>query len=322
MKTYERTMNGANRIFALILALSLSMSSFLFWSVNTHAEEDIPEYSGSASVILNGNVPGFTADEITTSSFESYGDLDKLGRCTPATACIGKDLMPTEERQSIGDVRPTGWKQNKYPGLIDTDPPFLYNRCHMIGFQLTGENANEKNLITGTRYMNVEGMLPYENEVADYVSSTGKHVMYRVTPVFTGKNLLCDGVQIEAYSVEDKGRGISFNVFCYNVQPGVDISYADGNNKLSPDADKVVDKNSFIITGGDSGNGSVRSSAGNEVSDIPAGTTYVVNKNSGKFHYPSCDSVNDMKEKNKEYSTKTRDELINEGKKPCKRCNP
>ena len=158
--------------------------------------------------------------------------------------------------------------------------------------------------------------------MAEYVKSTGKHVMYRVTPVFTGKNLLCDGVQIEAYSVEDKGKGISFNVFCFNVQPGIEINYADGSNKLAPAADKVADRNSFMITGGDSGNRSVRSSAGNDVSGIPAGTTYVVNKNSGKIHYLSCDSVNDMKEKNKEYSTKMREELINEGKSPCKRCRP
>jgi DNA-entry nuclease len=322
MRTYLSENGFANKIFALLLALSLGMSSFLFWSVKTHAEDEIPEYSGSASIELNKNIPGFTADEITKKSYESYGELDKLGRCTTATACIGRNLMPTEERQSIGDVRPTGWKQNKYPGVVDSDPPYLYNRCHMIGFQLTGENANEKNLITGTRYMNVEGMLPYENQVAEYVKSTGKHVMYRVTPVFTGKNLLCDGVKIEAYSVEDKGKGISFNVFCYNVQPGIEINYADGSNKLAPAAEKVAGSNSFMITGGDSGNGSVRSSAGSDASGIPAGTTYVVNKNSGKFHYPSCDSVNDMKEKNKEYSTKTRDELINEGKSPCKRCRP
>ena len=322
MRTYLGKVSFANRIFALLLALSLGMSSFLFWSVKTHAEDEIPAYSGSASVELNKNVPGFTADEITTKSYESYGELDKQGRCTPAMACLGKDLMPTEERQSISMVKPTGWKQNKYPGLVDSDPPYLYNRCHMIGFQLTGENANEQNLITGTRYMNVEGMLHYENEVADYVRSTGNHVMYRVTPVFEGKNLLCSGVQIEAYSVEDKGKGISFNVFCYNVQPGIEINYADGSNKLAPDADVVAESNSFMITGGDSGNGSVRSSAGNDASGIPAGTTYVVNKNSGKFHYPTCDSVKDMKEKNKEYSTKTRDELISEGKSPCGRCHP
>ncbi len=228
-----------NRIFVALLVAGIC----LFRSVESYAAEEIPAYNGAPSVVLNNNVPGFTADEITTSSFEQYGEPDRLGRCTAAIACVGKDLMPTEEREDISDVRPTGWKQNKYPGIIDSDPPFLYNRCHMIGFQLTGENANEKNLITGTRYMNLMGMLPYENEVAEYVQSTGRHVMYRVTPVFTDKNLLCNGVQIEAYSVEDKGRGISFNVFCYNVQPGVDIDYRDGSNKLAPDADKIVDSN-------------------------------------------------------------------------------
>ncbi len=287
-------MSFANRIFALLLVLSIGTSSFLFWSVQTHAENEIPDYDGSVSVVLNDNAPGFTADEIINDSYERYGDLDELGRCTPAMACIGQDLMPTEERQSIGDVRPSGWEQNKYPGLVDTDPPFLYNRCHMIGFQLTGENANEKNLITGTRYMNVEGMLPYENEVADYIHASGNHVLYRVTPVFTGNNLLCDGVQIEAYSVEDQGMGVRFNVFCYNVQPGVAIDYSDGSNKLLSAENKTIDKNSFIITGGDSGTGSVRSSVENEASDIPEGTTYVINKNSGKFHYPDCDSVTDV----------------------------
>lgn len=196
------------------------------------ADNTIPVYSGSLSIEVNENKPEFTKSEITKVSFESYGELDDLGRCTTAMASIGKDLMPTKDRESISMVRPTGWDQEKYPGLVDSDPPYLYNRCHMIGFQLTGENANEQNLITGTRYFNVEGMLPYENEVADYIRSTGNHVMYRVTPVFEGNNLLCDGVKIEALSVEDGGKGVSFNVFCYNVQPGVIIDYSDGSNKL------------------------------------------------------------------------------------------
>ncbi len=242
----QRKMGAKNRIVALLVMLCVAMSSSLFWAVPTYAEDEIPAYSGKASVEINGNVPCFTDEEITTSSFESYGELDKLGRVTTAVACVGRDLMPNEERESIDEVRPTGWKQNKYPGIIDADPPFLYNRCHMIGFQLTGENANEKNLITGTRYMNLEGMLPYENEVAEYVRDTGRHVMYRVTPRFSGNNLLCDGIQIEAYSVEDKGRGVSLNVFCYNVQPGVTINYKDGSNELAPDAEDVAGDNSFL----------------------------------------------------------------------------
>ena len=322
MRTYLREVSFANRIFALLLALSLGMSSFLFWSVKTHAEDEIPAYRGSASVELNKNVPGFTADEITTKSYESYGELDKQGRCTPAMACLGKDLMPTEERQSISMVKPTGWKQNKYPELVDSDPPYLYNRCHMIGFQLAGENANEPNLITGTRYMNVEGMLPYENEVADYVRSTGNHVMYRVTPVFEGKNLLCSGVQIEAYSVEDKGKGISFNVYCYNVQPGVTINYTNGSNKADPNYKKSVSADEFVVTGGTGGTNVDRSAPAKSNDAAPSGTTYVVNKNSKKFHNPTCDSVKDMKEKNKMYYEGTRDELIQQGYDPCKRCNP
>ena len=315
MKTYLREVGFANRIFALLLALSLGMSAFMFWSVKTHAEDESLAYSGSASVVLNKNVPDFTADEITTKSYENYGELDKLGRCTPAMACLGKDLMPTEERQSISMVKPTGWDNEKYPGLVDSDPPYLYNRCHMIGFQLAGENANEQNLITGTRYMNVEGMLPYENEVADYISSTGNHVMYRVTPVFTGNNLLCDGVQIEAYSVEDKG--VSFNVFCYNVQPGVIIDYKDGSNKADPNYQKTVSAEDFVITGGSSDTNVDRSVPVQTDCDV----TYILNKNSKKFHVPTCDSVNDMKEKNKEYSSKNREEIIADGYTPCKRCN-
>lgn len=315
--------NLKNRIL-IGLALMLAAVNIQGIPADTaHAKSVVPAYSGEASVQINGNVPGFTADEITRSSFEQYGKQDKLGRCTAATACLGKDLMPTEERESIGSVKPTGWKQNKYPGLVDSDPPYLYNRCHMIGYQLTGENANEKNLITGTRYMNVEGMLPYENEVASYIHRTGNHVMYRVTPIFTGKNLLCDGVQIEACSVEDKGKGICFNVFCYNIQPGVVINYADGSNY----ADKnyvPVKTQDFVINPGVADTSSDRS-----ISTAPATketskstSAYVANKNTKKFHYPSCSSVSDMKEKNKLYYEGTRDELIDKGYSPCKRCNP
>lgn len=301
-------------------------------------DQAIPAYSGSPSVEINDNKPEFTKSEITKVSFESYGELDDLGRCTPAMASIGKDLMPTKDRESISMVRPTGWDQEKYPGLVDSDPPYLYNRCHMIGFQLTGENANEQNLITGTRYFNVEGMLPYENEVADYIRSTGNHVMYRVTPVFEGNNLLCDGVKIEALSVEDSGKGISFNVFCYNVQPGVIIDYSDGSNKLDRNYksnqtdksdEKVVSDNGsqsgkttftleeFATTGSGDNAESVSRTA-------PEKTySYIGNKNSHVFHYPDCDSVKDMKEKNKVYfEDTTRDEVIENGFKPCGRCKP
>ncbi|WP_042257848.1 DNA/RNA non-specific endonuclease [Butyrivibrio proteoclasticus] len=311
--------NLKNRIvvFSCIIVLGLFLG--LSFRISTCAQDAIPQYSGKASVTVNKNKPQFSKKEITSSSYEKYGDLDKLGRCTPAIACIGQDLMPTEDRESIGMIKPTGWNQNKYPGLVDSEPPYLFNRCHMIGFQLTGENANEKNLITGTRYMNVEGMLPYENEVADYIHSTGNHVMYRVSPMFEGSNLLCSGVQIEALSVEDNGKGISFNVYCYNVQPGVVIDYATGDNEI----DKSYNTGDFAITGGNNGNTMDRSMPGaNNTGVIPAGTTYVVNKNTKKFHLPSCGSVTDMKEKNKLYYEGPREELIDQGYDPCKRCNP
>ena len=184
-------------------------------------------FDGNPSVMLNAGIPYFTKDEITTESFESYSELDELGRCGVAFACIGTDIMPTEERGEIGSVKPSGWNQAKYAGI---DGNYLYNRCHLIAYSLTGENANKKNLITGTRYLNISGMLEYEMQVLNYVSKTNNHVMYRVTPVFKDNNLLAEGVIIEAYSVEDYGSGVQFCVFCYNVQPGVTINYADGSS--------------------------------------------------------------------------------------------
>lgn len=194
------------------------------------ALNNIPEISPDAYVVVNDNVPEFTEKELTDEAYEFYSELDSLNRCGYAMACIGRELMPTEERGSIGQVKPSGWHTVKYDFV---DGKYLYNRCHLIGFQLTGENANEKNLITGTRYMNVEGMLPFENMVADYVKETGNHVLYRVTPVFDDNNLVARGVQMEAYSVEDSGEGISYNVFVYNKQPGVEIDYTTGESRLA-----------------------------------------------------------------------------------------
>ncbi len=253
----------------------------------------IPDYNGSPYVEINDNVPQFTKSEITTSSFEIYGDLDSLGRCTTAFSCIGKNLMPTEKRGEIGSVKPTGWHLAKYDFI---DGKYLYNRCHLIGYQLTGENANEKNLITGTRYLNIQGMLPFENEVAEYIKSTNNHVMYRVTPIFEGDNLLADGVQMEGYSVEDKGESISFNVFCYNVQPGVNIDYATGDNSAS---------------------GEYTTTTNEDTTD-----SYIVNINTKKFHKPSCSSVSKLSEKNKKKYKGKRSSLINNGYEPCKNCNP
>ena len=191
---------------------------------------DIPKYSDEDYIILNNNVPNFSESDLTTTSFEEYSPLDSLGRCGVAYANVGTDIMPTEKRESISSVKPSGWQSVKYDIV---EGKYLYNRSHLIGYQLTAENANDRNLITGTRYFNATLMLPYENMVADYIKETNNHVLYRVTPVFEGNNLVATGVQMEAKSVEDNGEGIEFNVFVYNVQPGITIDYATGNSALS-----------------------------------------------------------------------------------------
>ena len=190
----------------------------------------IPEYSGDAYVVVNDNVPFFTEEDMVTTSYETYSELDELGRCGVCVASVGTDIMPEDEREGIGNVKPSGWNQAKYPGVVNGN--YLYNRCHLIGFQLTGENDNKGNLITGTRYLNIDGMLAFENMVADYVKETGNHVLYRVTPIFENENLLASGVLMEGKSVEDDGEDILFCVYCYNVQPGVLINYEDGSSIL------------------------------------------------------------------------------------------
>lgn len=201
--------------------------------------DSIPEYSGDDYIVLDNNTPSFNKDDLTTTSFETYSELDVLGRCGVAYVNIGMDLMPTMDRGSIGQVKPSGWQTVKYDNV---DGKYLYNRCHLIGYQLTGENANEENLITGTRHLNIESMLPFENMVADYVKETKNHVLYRVTPIFEGDNLVASGVQIEGYSVEDKGEGICFNVYAYNVQPGITIDYLNGESYFSKTEQKVDSK--------------------------------------------------------------------------------
>ena len=190
----------------------------------------IPEYEGIDRVVLNENMPNFTAYDLSHIKEEDYTDLDFLGRCGTATAMIDHSMMPTEKRGSIREVKPSGWNQEKYPGIIDSQPPYLYNRCHLIAYALTGQNANEKNLITGTRYLNVELMLPYEIQVAEFLDTSDYHVLYRVSPYFKGIEMLSRGVEMEAYSVEDKGEGVCFHVFLYNVQPGVEINYRTGRS--------------------------------------------------------------------------------------------
>jgi len=215
-------------LLPLFLAIGLVLSACS--AGNTYSLDSIPDYSVSPYVTVNDNQPYFSEADLTTTSFESYSELDGLGRCGVAYACVSTDTMPTEARGSIGQIKPTGWHTVKYDCI---DGKYLYNRCHLIGYQLTAENANEKNLITGTRYLNVDGMLPFENMVADYIKETDNHVLYRVTPIFDGDNLVASGVLMEAKSVEDKGEGICFCIFCYNVQPGVNIDYATGESTLA-----------------------------------------------------------------------------------------
>ena len=286
----------------------------------------VPAYDGKAYVAVNDNVPFFTEEELSSASYETYGELDPLGRCTVCVASVGQDLMPAEERGHIGAVKPTGWHTVKYDFV---DGKYLYNRCHLIGYQLTGENANEKNLITGTRYLNIEGMLPFENMVADYVKETDQHVMYRVTPVFEGDNLLAAGVLMEGKSVEDNGEGVLFCIFAYNVQPGVSIDYATGES--SADGTIVNDTSAQEET-----KQSTSTSVQQEETQQPADTsitqqetsqseemqTYVLNTNTHKFHKPGCYSVEKIKPENYAEFTGTREEVIAYGYDLCKNCNP
>ena len=271
---------------------------------------EVPEYSGDPYVEINDNQPEFEDYELTAETFEEYSELDELGRCGAAEACVGEETMPTEERGDISSVKPTGWKNKDYDNV---DGGRLYNRCHLIGFQLTGENANEKNLITGTRYMNTEGMLPFENMVADYVHETDNHVLYRVTPIFDGDDLVASGVQMEAESVEDDGAGVCFNVYVYNVQPQITINYATGDNWESDTAESDKDLPEYDET---------------DRLEEPEGSwaeeeqTYILNVNSHKFHLPECSGAKDMKEQNKREFTGTRSELIEKGYEPCGSCNP
>jgi len=297
---------------------------------NTFSIDEVAPYAGCPYVVINNNIPYFSESDLTTDSFELYSDLDELGRCGVAYANISIDMMPTEERGEIGQVKPTGWHTVKYDNI---DGKYLYNRCHLIGYQLAGENTNENNLITGTRYLNVEGMLPFENMVTDYINETGNHVLYRITPIFEGDNLLASGVLMEAQSVEDNGDGILFCVYVYNVQPDIIIDYTTGESCLIPsiqiltpppaptaiptpapipeptpeprilETEESIEQSPIIQK---------------DLQEI----TYILNTNTKKFHYPYCSSVNQMADKNKQEYTGNRDDIISIGYVPCKRCNP
>ncbi len=290
-------------IASILLALCIMLSSCSFLPQtppNNEPEapiqlEDVPAYDGKhAYIAINGNVPFFTDEEkATVKSFESYSELDSLGRCGVAFACIGKDLMPTDERGSLS-YDPTGWVQAKYDGQ------YLYNRCHLIGWQLTGENNNKQNLMTGTRYFNIEGMLTFEDMVADYIKETNNHVMYRVTPIYASEyDMLASGALLEAWSVEDDGDGICFNVYSYNVQPGIVLNYLNGNSYKEGEAPTEDPDNTE-----------------------PAEVTYVLNTSSKKIHKPDCRYAESMSEANKEVFTGDIQQKISDGYTVCGTCNP
>ena len=343
----------------LLVFILMSMTSLTGCSILTGRDagdnsdyvvlEDIPDWDGDEGhpyIEINGNVPEFEENEISwaeqaagsdvirsdaedtdsgasdpDTEYEVFGSMDKLGRCGSAVACVGRETMPEGERGSIGMVKPSGWQLDKYD-FIDNGG-YLYNRCHLIGWQLTGQNEEERNLITGTRYMNTAGMLPFENEVAEYVRSTDNHVLYRVTPIFKGKELLARGVEMEAYSLEDDGAGVSFNVYCYNVQPGVSIDYKTGENKLdesySSKADGAESDDSNKSDGAGSGDSSNES---DQPLDVPDGVTYILNTNTMRFHRIDCKGAQTIKEHNREWFYGTRDEAMEKGFVPCGMCNP
>ena len=284
----------------LLLILALLVSWYLHKQsqpVYSDSVQDIPAFTGEPYVVIGDNEPEFFAEDLTEESFEYYSPLDSLGRCGYAMACVGQDIMPTEDRESISKVKPSGWVQNQYDFV---DGKSLYNRCHLIGFQLTGENANELNLITGTRYCNVEGMLPFENMIADYVKETGNHVLYRVTPVYDGNNLVARGVQMEALSMEDGGAGVCFHVYVYNNQPGVTIDYATGDNWADGEPQPITQPEG----------------------EKESGAVYLLNTSSKKFHEETCSQGQNIKESNADTFQGNREELLAMGYEPAGCCKP
>lgn len=278
----------------------------------------IPDYSGNVFIQLNNNIPNFSSDELKTTGYEIYGNLDSLGRVTTAVASLGKDTMPKEgeKRGDISSIKPTGWVQKQYSNV---DGKWLYNRSHLIGWQLSAENANVKNLITGTRYFNTNGMLPFENMVADYINETDNHVAYRVTPIFEGNNLLCKGVQIEAYSVEDGGKGISFNVFCYNVQPDININYATGESSSAAQQETTSTSNSgstTVVTPTPQPQPESTTESTVEPSiDNQSNLVWIPTNGGTKYHSKSsCYNMKDPIQV-------TQAEAVSRGFEPCKRCH-
>ena len=307
-------MRNFRRIISIILILAFVLP-ILSCGKNKISLNNVPEYSGSPYVEINGGEPFFTKKERKSAeAFERYAELDPLGRCGAAFACLGPETLSDEDRESIANVTPTGWEyngisnNNTYDFVEDN---YVYNRCHLIGHQLAGENDNEKNLITGTRYMNIEGMLPFENMIAEYIRQTSNHVLYRVTPIFKGLDYVARGVLMEAYSIEDSGRGIKICIYLYNVQPGVDIDYFTGVNMVEGS------------TPPDYSNAGKEDNS-NDNTDIGTGEImqYILNVSSKKFHTPGGYCAGNISDKNRKEYEGTREALIADGYTPCGICKP
>ena len=278
----------------------------------------VPAFQGEPFCKINNSIPFFKEQQRTTEAYEYYPPLDELGRCGECIACVNQELMPTEKRGSIGMVKPSGWQLVRYDGLVDGN--YLFNRCHLIAHMLTGQNANECNLITGTRYLNKEGMLPFEIRTADYIRETGNHVLYRVTPIFESDNLVASGVLMEALSIEDDGDGLCFNVYCYNVQPGITINYLNGDSWLSDEVEETSEPDIILLP--ELSESDIIPDRNMPVDDHEQHPDYILNVKRKKFHDPSCPSVADIKEQNKENYIGDRETLIEQGYQPCGRCKP
>lgn len=298
-------------ILSLLVTILVGIDSYADASISKAVPHstltEIPPYDGEDYVVLQNNQPDFYIWQIQTESYVTFSELDSFGRTGPGMACLGPETIPTQSRGQIGNVHPSGWHTVRYDDLIEDK--YLFNRAHVIGFSLCGDNATPENLFTGTRYLNANSMLPYENQIATYIDRTKNHVIYRCSPIYHEDDLVATGVQMEAYSVEDNGA-LCFNVFLFNIQPGIEIDYATGESERSttrsnPSANESHDQGT---------------STPQETNDLVP--TYVLNTNTHKFHRPSCNSVDEIKEKNKQYFYGTRDEVIAAGYEPCGRCNP
>lgn len=284
--------------------------------------DGIPPYTGKDYIIINNNKPEFDDEQLTTNTFVSFSPFDELGRTGSGIACLGPETLPKDPRGEIGNIRPSGWHTVRYDDLIEDK--YLYNRSHVIGFFLSGDNNTPENLFTGTRYLNSGTMLQFEIKVGDYIEKTGNHVIYRVTPRYQDSDLVATGVQMEAMSVEDRGAGLHFNVFVYNFQPGILIDYRTGESRRDPDHQKDVSRSITPNANSDQNALSEENNAAQNVTDdVDLSTvTYVLNTNTKRFHLPTCDSVIEMKTKNREYYYGGRDEIIEAGYVPCGRCKP